>query len=161
MAGQPDSNQGPDLAIGVAVSEIPPSGLLKGHVGDDAVLLARSGDEFFAIGASCTHYHGPLEQGVCDGDTVRCPWHHACFSLRTGEAVRAPAFDPVGCWHVEQRDALSGDAPQPAPTVVVSNPPYIGKDEMEKMKANVVNHEPHGALFVPGNDVLLFYKTII
>jgi NADPH-dependent 2,4-dienoyl-CoA reductase/sulfur reductase-like enzyme/nitrite reductase/ring-hydroxylating ferredoxin subunit len=103
MAGEPDSDRGPDLSLGVPLSDFPESGLIKGHVGEDDVLLARSGTGFFAVGASCTHYHGPLAEGIVDGDTVRCPWHHARFSLRTGEAVGAPAFDPIGCWSTEQR----------------------------------------------------------
>src|ERR671923_2081343 len=106
MAGLEDANKGPDLAVGVLVEEIPASGLLQGHVGADRVLLARSGEEFFAIGASCSHYHAPLADGLIVDDTVRCPWHHACFSLRTGEAVRAPALDPIDCWQVEQRDGM-------------------------------------------------------
>jgi NADPH-dependent 2,4-dienoyl-CoA reductase/sulfur reductase-like enzyme/nitrite reductase/ring-hydroxylating ferredoxin subunit len=104
MAGHEEADRGPDLTLGVALSDIPASGLLKGHVGEEAVLLARSGGEFFAVGASCTHYHGPLADGLIEGETVRCPWHHACFSLRTGEALRAPAFDPIGCWSTTQRD---------------------------------------------------------
>lgn len=103
MGSAQDTKQGPDLSLGVAMSDIPASGLLRGHVGDDGVVLARVGDTYFAIGASCTHYGGPLAEGMLDGDTVRCPWHHACFSLRTGEALRAPAIDPVTCWNAEQR----------------------------------------------------------
>jgi NADPH-dependent 2,4-dienoyl-CoA reductase/sulfur reductase-like enzyme/nitrite reductase/ring-hydroxylating ferredoxin subunit len=68
------------------------------------VLLARVCDEFFAIGATCSHYGGPLAEGLLVGGTVRCPWHHACFSLRSGEAVRAPAFNPMPCWRVEKAD---------------------------------------------------------
>src|SRR6185436_12571153 len=70
----------------------------------DPVMVVRRGSDLFAIGASCSHYSGPLAEGLVDGDTVRCPWHHACFSLRTGEAERAPALNPVDCYAVEQRE---------------------------------------------------------
>ena len=91
---------------GVPPGEIADGGMLLGQVAGEAVLLARRGQELFAIGAECTHYHGPLTEGVLVGDTVRCPWHHACFSLRTGEALRAPALNPVSCWRVERRDGM-------------------------------------------------------
>src|SRR5215468_3125535 len=95
---------GPDLTQGVSVDSLRDGQLLPGHVGEDGVLIARRGDEFFAVGASCTHYGGPLAEGLMVGDTVRCPWHHACFSLRTGEALRAPALSWLACWSVEQRE---------------------------------------------------------
>jgi len=104
MAPDQDQAKGPDLAAGIALSELPDGGMLAGHVGEEAVLLVRRGAEVFAVGAHCTHYHGPLADGLVVGDTVRCPWHHACFNLRTGEAVRAPALSPLDCWAVEQRD---------------------------------------------------------
>src|ERR1700693_5246105 len=103
MAG-PSAPSGPDLAQGIAVGEVPDNGMLAGHVGEEAVLVVRRGQTFFAIGATCTHYSGPLAEGVLAGDTVHCPWHHARFSLRTGEAIGAPAFNPVGCWRTEVRD---------------------------------------------------------
>jgi NADPH-dependent 2,4-dienoyl-CoA reductase/sulfur reductase-like enzyme/nitrite reductase/ring-hydroxylating ferredoxin subunit len=78
--------------------------MLAGHVGDQPVLLARRGADVFAIDGTCTHYGGPLAEGLMVGDTVRCPWHHACFSLRTGEALRAPALSSLACWSVEERE---------------------------------------------------------
>src|SRR5258705_5651268 len=104
MAAEQSKPKGPDLARGIPLSDVADGGMVGGHVGEDAVLLARRGNELFAIGATCSHYGGPLAEGLVVADTVRCPWHHACFSLRTGEALGAPAFNPVTCWRVEQRD---------------------------------------------------------
>jgi nitrite reductase/ring-hydroxylating ferredoxin subunit len=101
MSEQQKKLDGPDFAQGLALADIAEDGMILGHVAGDAVLLARRGQELFAIGAECTHYHGPLAEGVLVEDTVRCPWHHACFSLRTGEALRAPALNPLPCWRVE------------------------------------------------------------
>jgi NADPH-dependent 2,4-dienoyl-CoA reductase/sulfur reductase-like enzyme/nitrite reductase/ring-hydroxylating ferredoxin subunit len=94
---------GPDFAAGVARDELT-DGKLLGHVGDQAVLLVDSGGALFAIDAHCTHYGGPLAEGLVAGETIRCPWHHACFSLRSGEALHAPAINPLSAWDVEETD---------------------------------------------------------
>src|SRR4029079_6280630 len=99
---EPSKPTGPDLAQGIPLDDVADGGMVGGHVGEDAVLLARNGDEFFAIGSPCSHSGGPLADGLMVGDTVRCPWHHARFSLRTGEALGAPAFNPIACWSVER-----------------------------------------------------------
>src|SRR5436190_24099975 len=104
MAADQGKPTGPDLTQGVAIDAIPDGGMIGGHVGEDAVLLARCGRETFAIGSTCSHYGGPLAEGLIAGETVRCPWHHACFSLRTGEAVAAPALNPITCYRVVRRD---------------------------------------------------------
>ena len=97
---------GPDFTKGVPLPELTDGAMLLGHALGEPVLLARQGAEFFAIGAVCIHYSGSLAEGLLVGETVRCPWHHACFSLRTGEALRAPALNPVSRWRVEQEDGL-------------------------------------------------------
>jgi NADPH-dependent 2,4-dienoyl-CoA reductase/sulfur reductase-like enzyme/nitrite reductase/ring-hydroxylating ferredoxin subunit len=104
MSDQPAELTGPDFANGVALTDLADGAMLAGHAAGKPVLVARRGQEIFAISASCTHYGGPLAEGLLVGDTVRCPWHHACFSLRTGQALRAPALKPVARWVVEQRD---------------------------------------------------------
>jgi len=136
MAAEQSKPKGPDLARGVPLDDLADGGMIGGHVGEDAVLLARRGDEVFAIGTTCSHYGGPLAEGLIVGDTVRCPWHHACFSLRTGEAVAAPAFNPMSCWHVEKRNG----------TVFV-------RDKIEpagKRKAQRANAKPKRMVIVGG-----------
>lgn len=98
------NDRGPDLEAGVPLDELHDGVPFAGHVGDEAVLLVRRGERCHAVGATCTHYGGPLAEGLVVGDTIRCPWHHAAFSLDNGEAVRAPALGPLPCWAVEVRD---------------------------------------------------------
>ena len=100
-----DSDLKTDLTAGIAIEALDDGAMLAGVVGDEDVLLVRRGEEFLAVGAHCTHYHAPLRDGLIAGDTLRCPWHHACFSLRTGEALRAPALDPLDRWRVEKQGA--------------------------------------------------------
>jgi apoptosis-inducing factor 3 len=104
MSDDPDQPKGPDLTKGVPADQVPEGGILTGQVGEDPVLVARVDGELFAIGASCTHYHGPLGEGLLVGHTVRCPWHHGHFCLRTGEALAGPPIDPVAVWKPEERD---------------------------------------------------------
>ena len=103
MAQDDKKPSGPDFSKGVASSDLADGGMLAGHVGDDEVVLVRHGGKVSAIAAHCTHYHGPLAEGLVVGDTIRCPWHHACFDLATGEALAAPALSPLTCWRVEER----------------------------------------------------------
>ncbi|HJV62766.1 MAG TPA: FAD-dependent oxidoreductase [Albitalea sp.] len=110
---------GPDLSLGVDASTLADGTMLLGHAHGEAVLLVRRGDEAFAVGATCTHYGGPLAEGLLEGEQLRCPWHHACFDLRSGEATCAPALNPLPRWRVERR----GDRWQVAERIEATPPP--------------------------------------
>jgi nitrite reductase/ring-hydroxylating ferredoxin subunit/thioredoxin reductase len=95
--------KGPDLKVDGAESTVILEGeCLLGHADGEAVLLTRVDGEIVAVGATCTHYGGPLAEGVIADNLIHCPWHHACFDLRTGEATQAPALKPIDCWAVEE-----------------------------------------------------------
>eukprot|EP00163_Fabomonas_tropica_P005802 TRINITY_DN1542_c0_g1_i2.p1 TRINITY_DN1542_c0_g1~~TRINITY_DN1542_c0_g1_i2.p1 ORF type:complete len:516 (-),score=192.07 TRINITY_DN1542_c0_g1_i2:110-1657(-) len=58
------------------------------------VLVYRTDDgEFAATSTKCTHYGAPLIKGVLEGDRVVCPWHAACFNVKSGDIEDAPALD--------------------------------------------------------------------
>jgi NADPH-dependent 2,4-dienoyl-CoA reductase/sulfur reductase-like enzyme/nitrite reductase/ring-hydroxylating ferredoxin subunit len=103
MAEESNELEGPDFEKGLETDKVADGGMLLGHAFGEAVLVARRGDELFAIGATCTHYGGPLAKGLMVDCTVRCPWHHARFDLRTGEAIAAPALNDVACYNIERR----------------------------------------------------------
>ncbi|MEO8382613.1 MAG: FAD-dependent oxidoreductase [Acidobacteriota bacterium] len=116
----PSSPSGPDLTKGVRAADLADGGTIAGLVGDDEVVLVRSGETFFALSAHCTHYSGPLAAGRVVGDTIRCPWHHACFDLRSGSPLGAPAFRPLRVYTTTREGELirvSADTPS-APTEV-------------------------------------------
>jgi len=113
---------GPDFGReGIAPADIPDDDMVLGHANGEPVLLVRRGAEVSAIAATCSHYGGPLAEGVFDGQLVRCPWHHACFDPRTGEAARPPALDAITAYEVEQRDGrlfVGGPRPTSAAAAV-------------------------------------------
>src|SRR4029453_8127934 len=103
MAEESSELQGPDFEKGHETEDVRDGEMLLGHAFGEPVLVARRGEELLAIGATCTHYGGPLANGVMVDCTVRCPWHHARFDLRTGEAIAAPALNNVACYNIEER----------------------------------------------------------
>src|SRR5881227_929648 len=103
MAEASTELEGPNFETGCEIGNVPDGGMLLGHAFGEAVLVARQGRELFAIGATCTHYGGPLAKGLMVNCTVRCPWHHARFDLRTGEAIGAPALSDMPCWNIDKR----------------------------------------------------------
>jgi NADPH-dependent 2,4-dienoyl-CoA reductase/sulfur reductase-like enzyme/nitrite reductase/ring-hydroxylating ferredoxin subunit len=146
MSEEKKKLNGPDLTQGVELSTVPDGAMLLGHAHGEPVLLVRRGRELFAIGAACTHYGGPLGEGLLVDGTIRCPWHHACFSLRTGEALRAPALGPVSRWRVEKRDRASQlTLKQPLPCTV-----YV----REKLQ-DITRHSHPTAAGTPGSVVIV------
>src|SRR3982751_1769824 len=103
MADESSKLEGPDFEKGIETEKLGDGEMLLGHAFGEPVLVARHDDELFAIAATCTHYGGPLAKGLMVDCTVRCPWHHARFDLRTGEAIAAPALNDVACYNVEKR----------------------------------------------------------
>jgi NADPH-dependent 2,4-dienoyl-CoA reductase/sulfur reductase-like enzyme/nitrite reductase/ring-hydroxylating ferredoxin subunit len=129
VMSEPTAPEGPDLSKGVKLTELT-EGKLLGHVGEEQVLLVLGESGLFAVGAHCTHYHGPLADGLVVGNSIRCPWHHACFDLRSGEALRAPAFSPVDCWKAEERGDTVFVSEKIAATASPATAPKKGPDKI-------------------------------
>ena len=97
---------GPDLQQGIAAAEVRDGVPLLGHADGEPVILVRAGGQVHALGATCTHYGGPLAEGLVADGAIRCPWHHACFDLATGARARpGDRADRVLRRHARRRQA--------------------------------------------------------
>lgn len=144
----------PDLSLGISSSQLPDGGMLAGHLGDAEVLLLRAGDKLYAIGATCTHYGAPLIEGLVVGDTIRCPWHHACFQLSSGAAIRPPALNDLACWRVEESNGMiyvrehltPPSRPMLAPTGLPESVVIVGGGAAGNMAAETLRREGYAGL---------------
>ena len=93
MSDGDSKRPGPDASQGIALSDLQENEPMNAHVGDRDILLVRQGSSVYATGASCPHKGAALADGLVVGNEVRCPFHHACFDLKTG-AASAPSLDP-------------------------------------------------------------------
>ncbi len=164
MAEESSELEGPDFEKGCEIEKVTDGEMLLGHAFGEPVLLARRGDELFAIGATCTHYGGPLAKGLMVDCTVRCPWHHARFDLRTGEAIAAPALNDVACYKIEKRgerffvtgkiDRKPDRKPKSSPASVV----IIGAGAAGGAAAEMLRHQGYnGPVNLIGSDEFLPY----
>jgi 3-phenylpropionate/trans-cinnamate dioxygenase ferredoxin reductase subunit len=148
MAGQSEGVSGPDLSEGVDFYSLSDGKPLLGHLGEEGVVLVRRGEAVFAVGAQCTHYGGPLAEGLVVGDTIRCPWHHAGFCLKTGAVLRQPALNSVDCFGVERdgdKVRVTGKRPAPGPKTLEAPGPesvvIVGGGAAGLVAAETLRHE--------------------
>ncbi|XP_076591782.1 apoptosis inducing factor mitochondria associated 4 [Chaetodon auriga] len=73
-------------------------------VGEQKVLLVRTHGQYSAVGSQCSHYNAPLAKGALVGNRVRCPFHGACFNIRTGDIEEYPGLDSLPSYKVRVED---------------------------------------------------------
>jgi apoptosis-inducing factor 3 len=83
-----------------AVNDLEDGEMKEVAAGDTKVLLARVGGQYHAVSPACPHYGAPLVEGALCDDRIVCPWHHACFNVRTGDLEEPPALDALVSYDV-------------------------------------------------------------
>jgi apoptosis-inducing factor 3 len=83
------------VSLGVADTLLRDGQMQRFDIDGKAILLTRIDGQYHAVRATCSHYGGPLDEGALSGTTVICPWHHACFDVRTGVRLEPPALNDI------------------------------------------------------------------
>jgi NADPH-dependent 2,4-dienoyl-CoA reductase/sulfur reductase-like enzyme/nitrite reductase/ring-hydroxylating ferredoxin subunit len=102
-------------------------------VGDTPVLLARSNDDFYALGAFCSHLGAPMAQGLMNDGRIVCPWHMASFEVQTGQQCEPPGLDGLTNYPliIDGDDIVvdvpEGSSPHQTPKMATHNPETDGR----------------------------------
>lgn len=80
---------------------------------DEDILVLNADGVILAVADQCSHQALPLHEGQLDGDLLICPYHGAQFCLRSGEALSAPAYEPIACYDIALHDDKIFVAPAP------------------------------------------------
>jgi nitrite reductase/ring-hydroxylating ferredoxin subunit/uncharacterized membrane protein len=92
---------GPEEFVPVLpMQELPDNKPVRVEAKGRPVLLVRRGEEVYAIGAVCSHYGAPLEEGQLTDGMIQCPWHGSCFALKDGSVRAGPATAPIPIYRV-------------------------------------------------------------
>ena len=93
--------KGPDDFVSAcAVVDLTQGQPRRVEVSGQPILLLRASEKIYAIGAVCSHYGAPLEEGKLQGDTIQCPWHFSRFALADGSVCEGPACTAVPAYEV-------------------------------------------------------------
>lgn len=139
---EPTPLTGPDLERGIEESAVLEGRPVIGHARGEAIVVVRDKGALYAVGASCTHYGGPLAEGLVADGKVHCPWHHACFDLRTGQVEGPPALNPIACYRIEKTGSLLQVGPRlPAPaSAAAASGPVLGPKDIVIVGAGASGH---------------------
>jgi len=88
-----------------SVDELKDGEMKQVDAGGTSILLARVNGKYYAVGAICPHYGGPLAEGALCGERIICPWHHASFDVKTGDLLEPPSFDALPRYEVKVEGA--------------------------------------------------------
>jgi apoptosis-inducing factor 3 len=154
MGGHTAKLEGPDFTQGFRLEDLDDGAMQLGHAFGEPVIVVRRGAQAYAVGASCPHYGAPLAQGLLAGDTLRCPWHHACFRLKDGAVLSPPALDALPTWDLRERGGLlcvTGKRQAGSPAVRAADPRtfvIVGTGAAGAVAAETLRNEGFGGRIV-------------
>ncbi len=93
-----------DFVPVLRIDQLPDNKPIRVDAQGQPICLIRRGEDVYAIGAVCSHYGGPLEEGQLTNGTIQCPWHYSRFSISDGRVKAGPATAPVPTYQVRIRN---------------------------------------------------------